>query len=375
MKQHLLAAALALAASSAWGQAPPPGPYQFVSGPGVGTPQFTVTGFSTNLGGSVTGPDACAGLHIHGVFNGFGDPGGACGHGIISQVLSSIPGASSMLPGSIPNSAGGVFTLTRSETDRARDAASQDYLISLAKQGWQAEEDARRVPYQDDGEFADSFMQYFFGALPFDPSWSRGGETSKGPLRDGPPKPSPAPAANPPAQDGKAQPAPATTTGRPAVGHSLRAARLEVAEFDRKTTMFGTPQPTPEQVAKGPLRDGPAKPPPAPAANPPADEGKDGQASESILKGMEEPNPTDVLKAMYDPLPETEKARADHDKADEEVKKIFSGTPEESERARKLLPFREPEVRRLVERKVNERLRRIVLDATSAAAGAPRGAN
>src|SRR6185436_5920420 len=95
MKRLTLAAAVGLAyASAAWGQAPPSGTYQFVSGPGAGTPPFTVTGFSTSLGGSIglTHLPNCGGLHVHGMFNGFADPNsGGCGHGIISLVQSAIP--------------------------------------------------------------------------------------------------------------------------------------------------------------------------------------------------------------------------------------------------------------------------------------------
>jgi len=116
MRKLALAAALGAAFSTAaWGQAPPPGTYQFTSGPGVGTPPFTVSGFSTSLGGSVSGAHLpfCGGIHVHGVFNGFADPAsGGCGHGIIS-LLAPPPGVSGGgLPGGAPNNVAGHLALS-----------------------------------------------------------------------------------------------------------------------------------------------------------------------------------------------------------------------------------------------------------------------
>lgn len=126
MRKLALAAALAAAFSTgAWGQAPPSGTYQFISGPGVGTPPFTVTGFSTSLGGSVTGihiPN-CAGIHVHGVFNGFADPNSSgCGHGIIQLIVPppAVSGGGSSgsgLPGGAPNNVAGQLALTAAQSN------------------------------------------------------------------------------------------------------------------------------------------------------------------------------------------------------------------------------------------------------------------
>jgi hypothetical protein len=109
--------------SSAWGQAPPPGTYQFTSGPGVGTPPFTVSGFSTSLGGSVSGAHLpfCSGVHVHGTFNGFADPmSGGCGHGIIQLLVppppvsggSSLVNPSGSFPGGMPTNVAGQLALS-----------------------------------------------------------------------------------------------------------------------------------------------------------------------------------------------------------------------------------------------------------------------
>ena len=109
--------------SSAWGQAPPPGTYQFTSGAGFGTAPFTVSGFSTSLGGSVSGAHLpfCSGVHVHGTFNGFADPmSGGCGHGIIQLLVPPPPvsGGSSLVnpagsfPGGMPTNVAGQLALT-----------------------------------------------------------------------------------------------------------------------------------------------------------------------------------------------------------------------------------------------------------------------
>ena len=91
-KLWLAAASSTVLALPAWGQAPTPGTYQFTSGPGVGTPPFTVSGFTTSLGGSVAGPEGgCAGTHVHGVFNGFADTNPA-GFPVRSGSLRRFPG-------------------------------------------------------------------------------------------------------------------------------------------------------------------------------------------------------------------------------------------------------------------------------------------
>lgn len=113
--RRLLALAVAAAlGTGAWGQAPSPGTYQFISGPGVGTPPFTVSGFSTSLGGSIglTHTPNCSGLHVHGTFNGFTDPfSSTCGHGIISLVVAPPPVSGGSLPGgSLSNSPGQLGT-------------------------------------------------------------------------------------------------------------------------------------------------------------------------------------------------------------------------------------------------------------------------
>jgi hypothetical protein len=122
--RKLLAVAVGAAiGSSAWGQAPPPGTYQFISGPGVGTPPFTVSGFSTSLGGSVSSAHLpfCSGLHVHGTFNGFADPmSGGCGHGIIQLLVppppvsggSSLVNPSGSFPGGMPTNVAGQLALT-----------------------------------------------------------------------------------------------------------------------------------------------------------------------------------------------------------------------------------------------------------------------
>jgi len=120
MRRLALAAALGAAFSTgAWGQAPPPGTYQFISGPGVGTPAFTVSGFSTSLGGSVSGAHLpfCSGIHVHGLFNGFADPaGGGCGHGIISLIVAPPSVSGGGLPGGAPNNVAGQLALTAPRT-------------------------------------------------------------------------------------------------------------------------------------------------------------------------------------------------------------------------------------------------------------------
>lgn len=104
----LVAASGAALALPAWSQVAS-GTYQFTSGPGVGTPAFTVNGATTSLGGSVSGPEAgCAGTHVHGTFNGFADtnPGG-CGHGIIQLVTPSPAVSGGALPGGAATNAAG----------------------------------------------------------------------------------------------------------------------------------------------------------------------------------------------------------------------------------------------------------------------------
>lgn len=115
MRRLALATALGAAFSTgAWGQAPPPGTYQFISGPGVGTPPFTVSGFSTSLGGSIGGihiPN-CAGIHVHGTFNGFADPNSSgCGHGIIQLIVPPPSVSGGGLPGGAPNNVAGQLAL------------------------------------------------------------------------------------------------------------------------------------------------------------------------------------------------------------------------------------------------------------------------
>lgn len=110
MLRPMIAALGLLAGVPAWGQAIPPGTYVFISGPGVGTPPFTVTGFTTSLGGSIglTHVPNCAGPHVHGTFNGFADPNsGGCGHGIISLFVAPPPVSGGSLPGGQPTNVAG----------------------------------------------------------------------------------------------------------------------------------------------------------------------------------------------------------------------------------------------------------------------------
>jgi len=149
MKQLALAAAFGAAlATSAWGQAPPPGTYVFISGPGVGTPPFTVSGFSTSLGGSIGGihiPN-CAGIHVHGTFNGFADPNsGGCGHGIIQLVVPP-PGVSGgSLPGGMPGNVAGQLALTSPSAGFARDTPFENNPTTIFGFGW----DSFRLREQD----------------------------------------------------------------------------------------------------------------------------------------------------------------------------------------------------------------------------------
>lgn len=127
-----------------WGQAPPPGTYTFISGAGVGTAPFTVSGFSTSLGGSIGAihiPN-CSGLHVHGTFNGFADPNsGGCGHGIIALFVppptvsgGSLPGGSvSNAAGAMPTTAGGQLALTRPAGFEAN--AGELFLVAFAGLG------------------------------------------------------------------------------------------------------------------------------------------------------------------------------------------------------------------------------------------------
>jgi hypothetical protein len=138
MKRLALAAAVTAAFSTgAWCQAPPPGTYQFISGPGVGTPPFTVSGFSTSLGGSVSSAHLpfCSGLHVHGTFNGFADPaGGGCGHGIIA-LIAAPPVSGGGLPGGAPTNVAGQLALTapapgvRVDADIIRSAALSGFAL------------------------------------------------------------------------------------------------------------------------------------------------------------------------------------------------------------------------------------------------------
>lgn len=136
-------------------------------------------------------------------------------------------------------------------------------------------------------------------------------------LRDGPPKPPPAPAANPPAQDAKPQAA--------------------------------KPEPVKEQATKAPG---------------------------SILDSLEEPRIADVLREMNAPLPSpTAEERANAEKARKETERIFSSDATERDAARRLLPFRPEAERKLIERGINERAQRVVWDAERAAVGMPRVSN
>lgn len=140
MRKLALAAALGAAFSTgAWGQAPPSGTYQFISGAGVGTPPFTVSGFSTSLGGSIGGihiPN-CAGIHVHGVFNSFADPNsGGCGHGIIQLIVpppavSGGGGSGSGLPGGAPNNVAGQLALTSPIRGLAGDRAGDAFVNAV----------------------------------------------------------------------------------------------------------------------------------------------------------------------------------------------------------------------------------------------------
>lgn len=128
--------------SGAWGQAPPPGTYQFTSGPGVGTPPFTVSGFSTSLGGSVSGAHLpfCSGVHVHGTFNGFADPmSGGCGHGIIQLLVppppvsggSSLVNPSGSFPGGMPTNVAGQLALTWSGPALDPNGIGDAFLIGV----------------------------------------------------------------------------------------------------------------------------------------------------------------------------------------------------------------------------------------------------
>jgi hypothetical protein len=116
MLRLVIAALGLLTGLSAWGQAIPPGTYVFISGPGVGTPPFTVSGFSTSLGGSISNAHLpfCSGVHVHGTFNSFADPmGGGCGHGIIALFVAPPPvSGGGSLPGGHPTNVAGQLALT-----------------------------------------------------------------------------------------------------------------------------------------------------------------------------------------------------------------------------------------------------------------------
>lgn len=129
MNRIALAAVLAASAGGVLAQAVPDGTYQFISGPGLGNPPFTVTGGIPAPGGSVVGAHLpfCSGLHVHGVFNGFADPaGGGCGHGIISLIVAPPSVSGGGLPGGAPNNVAGQLALTSPirglAVDRAGDA-------------------------------------------------------------------------------------------------------------------------------------------------------------------------------------------------------------------------------------------------------------
>jgi hypothetical protein len=362
MRRLTLAAALGAAfATGAWGQSSVPVPlnnYTFTSGPGTGNNPvyvanrtFSAQGFSiANGGGSLSGPDACAGVHVHGSFFGLGDPGGNCGHGIIGLAQSAIPGASSLLQGSIssasslltgsiPGSAAGTLTLTRPGLDVA---ASGELFLFAAFGFSKSDLDApgMRTAIGMPSNFLDDNPRLADVLL--------GG-----------------------------------TGGGDSFARSQAKLAAEDAEMDMKILLYGTPFPSPEQVAKGPsfpgvggLRDGTPKPPP-PAANP-QDEG-------SILSTLEEPTLAQLANlgnpapkpAAEPPDPEKEKflEKAAQDIADG----MFSGDKDKGKAAATTLGNAPRDLQNRAVRKINERVQKIVNDAlrtaTNSAAGPPRSLN
>jgi hypothetical protein len=147
MKRHVAAALAAACASAAVAQVPP-GTYVFISGPGVGTPPFTVSGATTSLGGSVMGAHLpnCAGPHVHGTFNGFPDPlSSTCGHGIISLFVGT-PGL--IGPGGMPTNVAGQLALTTpSATGLPLSQFGDAFLLGLAGFGLQDDPTRRDSMY------------------------------------------------------------------------------------------------------------------------------------------------------------------------------------------------------------------------------------
>lgn len=150
---------LALAVSAAFSggalcQAPPAGTYNFTSGPGVGTANFTVSGFSTSLGGSIGNIHVpnCSGLHVHGVFNGFADPNpGGCGHGIISLVVNSPSVSGGSLPGGAPTNVAGQLALFMGQSVGPVVRVDQDLFLAASRSGFSSGELISRVRMLDDG--------------------------------------------------------------------------------------------------------------------------------------------------------------------------------------------------------------------------------
>lgn len=357
MTRLTLAAAIGLAfASAAWGQAPPPGTYTFVSGPGVGTPPFTVTGFSTSLGGSIGNAHLpnCGGLHVHGTFNGIPDPNsGGCGHGIISLVQSVIPGSSSLLPGSMPSSAAGMLALTgysqfktvENESPRPTDRiyTAYDYFDDV----------------RSDSRASDVFRSNFF-LTGMDPVQGTTVKVDRlAGLFD-------------------------TTIGRQFFGEEgeliayygprsnlgLETSAIDAARFDWSgdvgTTLFGTPNPTPQQ-----LRDGPPKPPAAPGASPPAP-ATPGSPGGSILDDIREPTLREVFGGT-EPAPKPQPSAADVekekflDKAAQDIADgLFSGNADKGKAAAAALGNAPRELQNRVVKQINERVQKIVNDAMRA---------
>lgn len=252
MKRLILASALGAAfATGAWGAQPVPnGDYVFTSGAGTGygnppNQPFTVTGFTTNRGGSVTPADACSGVHMHGTFSGFANPAGvACGHGTIGAFLA-IPGASGSLNGMPPNSAAGQLALTRQN-----ETAGELFLLAAA--GFAGQPSLSRLDLASIPRALDVML----GGTGVVPQNYLDSEAARS------------------------------------------ARNAKIAREDMNIMEYGTPNPTSEQLAKGPdrsrmsgLADGSAKPPPAPAATPPAEEVK---PSGSIVDSISEPTREEV---------------------------------------------------------------------------------
>jgi hypothetical protein len=287
----------------------------------------------------------CGSSHIHAVITGFGNPNTTCGHGtpIFLSPLTVAPSgvtsnsAASMLSssGSIPNTAAGQLALTRPNPDFDPSLAGDFFVLAFATLG---------KPFHNIFDTVADLEEF---------------QEAEKEAR--------AAAANP---------------GVPRMTNHGAPGFIFSEELIRG---LGAPEPVRLFPTDGAGRTGqqptvaqePAAPAPPAAANQPP--GAAGQPAGSILDSLQDPKPGEVLKAMNAPLPESEKTRDDHNKADRAVDKIFSGTPQESDAAKKLLPFLAPEVRRLVERKINERVQRIISESvragTNAAAGPPRTSN